>query len=216
MGRVGWRAVRPGRHRAAQAAAGTSTQNRDRRMSTIRHGRQRPPARTAFPQQTQTIAMTDIATRSTKMYLIQEDLARAHIRKLQDEAAAERVARGLLRVPKAASQADRGPPPVSQRIAARAVAIRPPPRPPAPTRAGGLPYRARFSLPSGRRGRGGSFPTRPASARWPPTGRGRRPRPSRPDGSADMRVAGWAEGRGGRQAAGGGRPSLLGGAARPD
>ncbi|HEY8114240.1 MAG TPA: hypothetical protein VII16_15520 [Actinomycetes bacterium] len=41
------------------------------------------------------------------MYLIQEDLARAHIRKLQDEAAAERVARGLLRVRKAVRKADR-------------------------------------------------------------------------------------------------------------
>jgi hypothetical protein len=76
-------------------------------MSTIRHGRQGPPARTAFPDQIRTIAMTDIATRSTKMYLIQEDLARAHIRKLQDEAAAERVARGLLRVRKAVRKADR-------------------------------------------------------------------------------------------------------------
>jgi hypothetical protein len=48
-----------------------------------------------------------IATRSTKMYLLQEDLARAHIRKLQDEAAAERVARGLVRVRKAVRKADR-------------------------------------------------------------------------------------------------------------
>jgi hypothetical protein len=76
-------------------------------MSTIRDGRQRPPARTAFPDQIRTIDMTDIATRSTKMYLIQEDLARAHIRKLQDEAAAERVASGLVRVRKAARKADR-------------------------------------------------------------------------------------------------------------
>jgi len=76
-------------------------------MSTIRHGRQGPSPRTAFPDQIRTIAMTDIATRSTKMYLIQEDLARAHIRKLQDEAAAERVARGLIRVRKAVRKADR-------------------------------------------------------------------------------------------------------------
>jgi hypothetical protein len=76
-------------------------------MSTIRHGRQGPSPRTAFPDQIRTIAMTDIATRSTKMYLIQEDLARAHIRKLQDEAAAERVARGLVRVRKAVRKADR-------------------------------------------------------------------------------------------------------------
>jgi hypothetical protein len=76
-------------------------------MSTIRHGRQGPSPRTAFPDQIRTIAMTDIATRSTKMYLIQEDLARAHIRKLQDEAAAERVARGLVRVRKAVRRADR-------------------------------------------------------------------------------------------------------------
>ena len=76
-------------------------------MSTIRHGRQGPTPRTAFPDQIRTIAMTDIATRSTKMYLIQEDLARAHIRKLQDEAAAERVARGLVRVRKAVRKADR-------------------------------------------------------------------------------------------------------------
>jgi hypothetical protein len=76
-------------------------------MSTIRHGRQGPAPRTAFPDQIRTIAMTDIATRSTKMYLIQEDLARAHIRKLQDEAAAERVARGLVRVRKAVRKADR-------------------------------------------------------------------------------------------------------------
>ena len=76
-------------------------------MSTIRHERQGPAPRTAFPDQIRTIAMTDIATRSTKMYLIQEDLARAHIRKLQDEAAAERVARGLVRVRKAVRKADR-------------------------------------------------------------------------------------------------------------
>ena len=76
-------------------------------MSTIRHGRQGPAPRTAFPDQIRTIAMTDIATRSTRMYLIQEDLARAHIRKLQDEAAAERVARGLVRVRKAVRKADR-------------------------------------------------------------------------------------------------------------
>jgi hypothetical protein len=76
-------------------------------MKTIRHGRHGPPARTAFPHQIRKITMTDIATRSTKMYLIQEDLARAHIRKLQDEAAAERVARGLVRIRKAVRKADR-------------------------------------------------------------------------------------------------------------
>lgn len=76
-------------------------------MSIIRHGRRGPSARTAFPDQIRTIAMPDIATRSTKMYLIQEDLARAHIRELQDEAAAERVARGLVRVRKAVRKADR-------------------------------------------------------------------------------------------------------------
>ena len=41
------------------------------------------------------------------MYLIQEDLARAHIRKLHDEAAAERVARGLVKVHKAIRKADK-------------------------------------------------------------------------------------------------------------
>ncbi len=41
------------------------------------------------------------------MYLIQEDLARAHIRALQDEAAAENMARGLLLIRKAARKADR-------------------------------------------------------------------------------------------------------------
>src|SRR5262245_24861274 len=107
MGRVGRRAVRPGRHRAAQAAARTSTQDRDCRMSTIRHGRQGPRARTVFPDQIRTIHMTDTAARSTKMYLIQEDLARAHIRKLQDEAAAERLARGLVRVRKPVRKADK-------------------------------------------------------------------------------------------------------------
>ena len=76
-------------------------------MSTIRHGRQRPTAQTAFPDRIRTIDMTDIATRSTKMYLIQEDLARAHIRKLQDEAAADRVASGLVRVRKAVRKADK-------------------------------------------------------------------------------------------------------------
>jgi predicted GNAT family N-acyltransferase len=76
-------------------------------MNTTRHGRQRPPARTAFPDLIRTIDMTDIATRSTKMYLIQEDLARAHIRTLQDEAAAERVASGLVRVRKAVRKANK-------------------------------------------------------------------------------------------------------------
>jgi hypothetical protein len=76
-------------------------------MSTIRHGRQWPTAQTVFPDRIRTIDMTDIATRSTKMYLIQEDLARAHIRELQDEAAAERVASGLVRVRKAVRKADK-------------------------------------------------------------------------------------------------------------
>ena len=41
------------------------------------------------------------------MYLIQEDLARAHMRKLHEEADAERVASGLLKLRKAARKADK-------------------------------------------------------------------------------------------------------------
>jgi hypothetical protein len=54
-----------------------------------------------------TASLADFESRSPKMYLIQEDLARAHMRELQEEAAAERVARGLLMVRKAARRVDK-------------------------------------------------------------------------------------------------------------
>jgi hypothetical protein len=73
---------------------------------TTRHGRQRVKARLAFPDQISMITMTNIVPRSRKMYLMQEALARARMRQLQDEAAAERVARGLMMVRRAARKVD--------------------------------------------------------------------------------------------------------------
>jgi hypothetical protein len=61
------------------------------------------PAGRGFPT---TVPLADLESRSPKMYLIQEDLARAHIRELQEDAAAERIARGLVLVRKAARKAD--------------------------------------------------------------------------------------------------------------
>jgi hypothetical protein len=71
-----------------------------------RHGRQRVKARPTFPDQISMITMTNIVPRSRKMYLMQEALARARMRQLQDEAAAERVARGLMMVRRAARKVD--------------------------------------------------------------------------------------------------------------